>query len=158
MDLVDLGRGHTDGDLVAEINCGADASMIFVGDPIEEDNPPGFDGACPEEWPATMGRLHGMPRGAVVPGHGAVVDADFIAAQRQELLAIAELVRLAAQDPGVADPATPDLLARSPYDDRTARTALVPGLAVRSGFEPDRGGHRDDRQWSARTQVRMRDA
>lgn len=158
VDLVDLGRGHTDGDLVVEITCGTEASVIFAGDLIEEGNPPGFDDSFPEQWPAAVGRLHGMSRGVVVPGHGAVVDVDFVAAQRQELLAVAELVRLAAQDAGTAGPATQGLLARSPYDEQTTRTALERGLAVRSRLRADRGDLRDHRQSSAPAQFRNRDA
>lgn len=131
---------------------------LDTSDLIEEGNPPGFDDSFPEQRPAAVGRLHGMSRGVVVPGHGAVVDVDFVAAQRQELLAVAELVRRAAQDAGPVGPATQDLLARSPFDEQTTRTALVRGLAIRSRLRPDRGDFRDNRQGSEPAASRNRDA
>ncbi|SNS96680.1 Metallo-beta-lactamase superfamily protein [Geodermatophilus saharensis] len=103
-----LGRGHTGHDLVVEVEDGT----VFAGDLVEEGAPPAFDDAFPTEWPATLGRLHALARGAVVPGHGAVVDADFVGAQREELLAALAAVR--AGD-----------LHRGPYDAATMRVAAA---------------------------------
>ena len=66
-----------------------DATVVFAGDLVEEGAPPAFEDAYPADWPATLGRLHALARGPVVPGHGAVVDAAFVGAQREELLAVA---------------------------------------------------------------------
>jgi hypothetical protein len=41
-----------------------------------------------------------------VPGHGAVVDAAFVGAQREELLAVLAAVRSGRLDDGPYDPAT----------------------------------------------------
>ncbi|MGY1593067.1 MBL fold metallo-hydrolase [Geodermatophilus sp. SYSU D00708] len=101
-----LGRGHTDHDLVVEV----DDCAVFAGDLVEEGAPPAFEDAFPAEWPATLGRLHALARGPVVPGHGAVVDADFVGAQREELLAVLAAVRAGRLDAG-------------PYDEATMRTA-----------------------------------
>ncbi|MGY1644228.1 MBL fold metallo-hydrolase [Geodermatophilus sp. SYSU D00703] len=101
-----LGRGHTDHDLVVEVGDGA----VFAGDLVEEGAPPAFEDAFPAEWPATLGRLHPLARGPVVPGHGAVVDAAFVGAQREELLAVLAAVRARRLD-------------RGPYDAATMRTA-----------------------------------
>src|SRR3712207_8052590 len=79
-----LGRGHTGHDLVVEVEDG----VVFAGDLVEEGGPPAFEDAFPAEWPATLGRLHALARGPVVPGHGAVVDAAFVGAQREELLEV----------------------------------------------------------------------
>lgn len=91
-----LGRGHTGHDLVVEVEDG----VVFAGDLVEEGAPPAFDDAFPAEWPATLGRLHAMARGAVVPGHGAVVDAAFVGAQREELLAVLAALRGGRLDRG----------------------------------------------------------
>ncbi|GAB3192304.1 MBL fold metallo-hydrolase [Geodermatophilus arenarius] len=101
-----LGRGHTGHDLVVEVEDGT----VFAGDLVEEGAPPAFEDAFPAEWPATLGRLHALARGPVVPGHGAVVDADFVGAQREELLAVLAAVRAGRLD-------------RGPYDQAAMRAA-----------------------------------
>ncbi|MGY1820876.1 MBL fold metallo-hydrolase [Geodermatophilus sp. SYSU D00079] len=101
-----LGRGHTAHDLVVEVEDGRDGNTVFAGDLVEEGAPPAFDDAFPAEWPATLGRLHALARGPVVPGHGAVVDAAFVGAQREELLAVLAAVRAGRPDDGPYDPAT----------------------------------------------------
>jgi glyoxylase-like metal-dependent hydrolase (beta-lactamase superfamily II) len=101
-----LGRGHTDHDLVVEVESADDRTAIFSGDLVEQGAPPAFEDAWPAEWPATLGRLHALARGPVVPGHGAVVDADFVGAQREELLAVLDAVRSGRLDAGPYDPAT----------------------------------------------------
>ena len=104
-----LGRGHTDHDLVVDVDDGA---VVFAGDLVEEGAPPAFEDAFPAEWPATLGRVHLLARGPVVPGHGAVVDAEFVASQREELLAVVTALREGRLDAG-------------PYDEATMRTAAA---------------------------------
>ncbi len=104
-----LGRGHTDHDLVVDVDDGA---VLFAGDLVEEGAPPAFEDAFPAEWPGTLGRLHLLARGPVVPGHGAVVDAGFVGAQREELLAVVTSLRAGRLDAG-------------PYDVATMRTAAT---------------------------------
>jgi glyoxylase-like metal-dependent hydrolase (beta-lactamase superfamily II) len=79
-----LGRGHTGGDLVVVVD-----DVLFAGDLVEESGPPAMDDAFPLEWPDTVTALLGHVLGPVVPGHGDVVDADYVAAQRDELVALA---------------------------------------------------------------------
>ena len=100
-----LGRGHTGGDLVVAVD-----DVLFAGDLVEEGAPPAFEDAFPADWPATLGRLHALARGPVVPGHGAVVDAAFVGAQREELLAVLTALRAGRPEDG-------------PYDVDTMRTA-----------------------------------
>lgn len=88
-----LGRGHTGHDLVVEVEGTGDDTVVFAGDLVEQGAPPAFDDAFPAEWPGTLGRLHALARGPVVPGHGAVVDAAFVGAQREELLGVLTAVR-----------------------------------------------------------------
>ena len=97
-------------DLVVEVEDDGDGTVVFAGDLVEEGAPPAFDDAFPAEWPATLGRLHALARGPVVPGHGAVVDAAFVGAQREELLAVLTALRTGRPQDG-------------PYDEATMRTA-----------------------------------
>lgn len=88
-----VGRGHTDNDLVLVV---PDASVVFAGDLVEESAPPAFgDDAFPLDWPATAARLVDLvgDGATVVPGHGDVVDRAFTEAQRDDLAAVADLVR-----------------------------------------------------------------
>jgi glyoxylase-like metal-dependent hydrolase (beta-lactamase superfamily II) len=101
-----LGRGHTDGDLVVAVD-----DVVFAGDLVEEGAPPAMEDAFPLEWPATLTALLDGVRGPVVPGHGAVVDAAFVAAQRDELTRLARWLT----EPGAA-PA---------FDERTRTVALT---------------------------------
>ncbi len=107
-----LGRGHTDHDLVVEVETDGDDTVVFAGDLVEQGAPPAFEDSWPADWPATLGRLHALARGPVVPGHGAVVDADFVGAQREELLAVLTALRRGRPDDG-------------PYDAETMRTAAA---------------------------------
>jgi len=101
-----LGRGHTDADLVVAVD-----DVVFAGDLIEEGGPPAMEDAFPLDWPGTATALLELARGPVVPGHGAVVDAAFVAAQRDEL---AQLARW------LTDPAQ-----ASAFDDRTRTAARM---------------------------------
>jgi glyoxylase-like metal-dependent hydrolase (beta-lactamase superfamily II) len=106
-----LGRGHTDHDLVVEVETEGDGTVVFAGDLVEEGAPPAFEDAYPAEWPATLGRLHALARGPVVPGHGAVVDAAYVGAQREELLAVLTALRAGRPQDGPYDAETMGLAA-----------------------------------------------
>lgn len=92
VDLVHLGRGHTDNDLLLHI---ADADAWLVGDLIEESGPPMYgSGSFPLEWPGTVAVLaRRINRHAVVvPGHGAPVDRAFVVAQQHDLQQVADVI------------------------------------------------------------------
>jgi glyoxylase-like metal-dependent hydrolase (beta-lactamase superfamily II) len=101
-----LGRGHTDHDLVVEVETPDDRAVVFAGDLVEQGAPPAFEDAHPAEWPATLGRLHALARGPVVPGHGDIVDAQFVGTQREELLAVLAALRSGRPEDGPYDAAT----------------------------------------------------
>jgi glyoxylase-like metal-dependent hydrolase (beta-lactamase superfamily II) len=92
-----LGRGHTGADLVVAVD-----DVLFAGDLVEEGAPPAMEDAYPLEWPATMTALLELVRGPVVPGHGAVVDAAFVAAQRDELTRLARWLTEPDAEPDAA--------------------------------------------------------
>ncbi|MET9365498.1 MBL fold metallo-hydrolase [Streptomyces sp. NPDC006632] len=89
--LANIGPGHSGHDLVALVPAGAGSpEIVFCGDLVEESGEPqaGPD-AVPARWPDALDRLLSLGgEGAVyVPGHGAVVDAAFVRAQRDQLAA-----------------------------------------------------------------------
>ena len=91
-ELLHLGRGHTDNDLQVHLPA---SGVWFVGDLVEESGPPVYgSGSFPLDWPATIARLRAALRegDVLVPGHGAVVDAAFLAAQQEQLAAAAALI------------------------------------------------------------------
>ena len=92
VELVHLGRGHTDNDLLLHV---PSASVWLVGDVVEESGPPMYGtGSFPLEWPATVRALVQQlaPDDVVVPGHGRPVDARFAEAQAAELQQVADLL------------------------------------------------------------------
>ncbi|MFE5400688.1 MBL fold metallo-hydrolase [Streptomyces sp. NPDC056580] len=86
--LANVGPGHTAHDLAVLVP-GA-PEVVFCGDLVEESGEPqaGPD-AVPGRWPDALDRLLslGGEDALYVPGHGAVVDADFVRRQRDVLAA-----------------------------------------------------------------------
>jgi glyoxylase-like metal-dependent hydrolase (beta-lactamase superfamily II) len=84
-----LGHGHTTSDLVAVVRGDdGDQVVVFSGDLIEESGDPAIDADSDvAAWPDTIDRLLavGGSDAIYVPGHGSVVDADFIRRQRDWL-------------------------------------------------------------------------
>ena len=81
------GRGHTGADLIVLTE-----GVVFAGDLVEESGPLQYDELSkPAEWPATNQRLLELVEETdlVVPGHGAVVDRAFVAAQQAFIEAVA---------------------------------------------------------------------
>ncbi|MET0136427.1 MAG: MBL fold metallo-hydrolase [Kibdelosporangium sp.] len=81
-----FGPGHSFNDTVVHV---PDAGVVFAGDLVEQ---PGFveesfgDGD-PARWPAALDALLALDPAIVVPGHGSPVGPDFVAAQRDVLIA-----------------------------------------------------------------------
>ncbi|MCH0540617.1 MBL fold metallo-hydrolase [Streptomyces sp. MUM 203J] len=88
--LANVGPGHTGHDLALLVPGpgGGGPEVVFCGDLVEESGAPqaGPD-AIPSRWPAALDRLLalGGEEASYVPGHGSVVDAAFVHAQREEL-------------------------------------------------------------------------
>ncbi|MFI1027371.1 MBL fold metallo-hydrolase [Streptomyces sp. NPDC020951] len=89
--LANVGPGHTAHDLAILVPAAPGSpEVVFCGDLVEESGEPqaGPD-AVPSHWPAALDRLLdlGGEDALYVPGHGAVVDAAFVRAQRGALAA-----------------------------------------------------------------------
>ncbi|MEU7552100.1 MBL fold metallo-hydrolase [Streptomyces sp. NPDC044571] len=84
--LANVGPGHTRYDLAVCVP--GEREVVFCGDLVEESGAPqaGRD-AVPAQWPAAIDRLLslGGEDALYVPGHGAVVSAAFVRAQRDTL-------------------------------------------------------------------------
>lgn len=128
LEMRHLGRGHTEGDLVVAV---PDVGVVLAGDLVEEGAPPSFGDAFPIDWPDTVHKLRHLctPKTIVVPGHGGLVDADFVRAQHDELTELAWLIRA-----GHGDGAPPEeVAAKSPYPIKSALEAVTRGYAQLSG-------------------------
>ena len=88
--LLHFGRGHTDHDVVVEL---PDTDVIFVGDLVEQGAAPSFDDSFPHDWPTTLDSVLDLPGSVIVPGHGDVVDAQFVAQQRSEIAEVGQLAQ-----------------------------------------------------------------
>jgi glyoxylase-like metal-dependent hydrolase (beta-lactamase superfamily II) len=118
LQLTYLGHGHTDNDIVMVV---PDAGVLFAGDLLENDAPPGYGDAFPAAWAAAVTeRLLPLVGGAVVPGHGSVGDRGFALAQGADLQAMAALGAQVAA--GMLDEHEATRLA--PFPERTAMTAI----------------------------------
>lgn len=78
--LTHLGRGHTDNDIIIEVD-----DVLFAGDLVEEGAPPQFGDAFPADWLDTLGRLIARSPETIVPGHGDVVGVGFVETQREQI-------------------------------------------------------------------------
>jgi len=102
VELVHLGRGHTDGDLVVVV---PDADILFTGDLIESAGAPWYGAdSYPHEWATTLDSLIGLMVGTTVavPGHGNPVDREFVFEQRGRVAAVSGEIRRLA-DSGVPE-------------------------------------------------------
>jgi glyoxylase-like metal-dependent hydrolase (beta-lactamase superfamily II) len=123
-----LGRGHSAGDLVAHV---PDADVLIAGDLVEEGAPPSFGDGYPLEWPETLFALleFAAPTTLVVPGHGAVVDPDFVRVQHDDLTTLEWLIRDGHTDGASVD----EVVASAPFGPQAARVAVRRGYAELSG-------------------------
>lgn len=127
VELLHLGRGHTDNDLLVHV---ADAATWLVGDLLEESGPPMYGSGCfPFEWPATIAALlDGLVNGAVlVPGHGAPVGSPFAADQQADLSAVAGLIEQLHEAGVSVDDALSAGGDRWPYPPEGLATAVAQG-------------------------------
>lgn len=131
VELLYLGRGHTDNDIVIVVPAReADGgAVVFVGDLLENGAPPWFGDGYPLDWPATAERVVALIAGAVVPGHGAVGDLAFAVGQAEEIAAVARLAR----DVHAGELALEEAVASGPFPPSTMDEALGRALAQLRG-------------------------
>jgi glyoxylase-like metal-dependent hydrolase (beta-lactamase superfamily II) len=131
VEVAHLGAGHTEGDLVVVV---PDADLLFVGDLVESAGPPWFGpDSLPHEWAATLDGVIGLmtDRSRAVPGHGDLVDREFVFEARGRIAAVSgELIHLVESGVAEADA----LEAGSwPYPAEHIRGGIAPGYAALAG-------------------------
>ena len=143
--LVHPGKAHTDHDVLVHV---PDAGIVFAGD-VVENAASGFSADSfgvdndVAGWPAALDAILALDADTIVPGHGAAVDREFVAGQREklaELVTIHTAVHTGALTEG-------DAVARSPYPAEVTLAALKAPPPV------DLGNH-DCRQHPGRGDVR----
>ncbi len=117
VELLLLGHGHTDHDLVVHV---PDAAAVLAGDLVEVGAPPAFEDAHPFEWPATLARIESLEADVVVPGHGAASSHTLLSIRRQQHAHLAALCREVVG--GIRSPDS--ALVMSPFPEATTRIAL----------------------------------
>jgi glyoxylase-like metal-dependent hydrolase (beta-lactamase superfamily II) len=135
VELVHPGRGHTGGDLLVRVE---DADVLLAGDLVEESGPPAYGAdSYPLEWPQTLDVTTGLLTAGtvVVPGHGGVVDREFVLEQRAAIGTVAATIRdLAAR--GVRAEDALDAAEEWPFEKERLEHA------VRRGYEQLAPGER----------------
>jgi len=92
--LLLLGRGHTDGDVFIHL---PKEKVVVTGDALIDWMPYMNDG-FPEEWVRTLGVLNAFDFTRIIPGHGEVLSRDGLAFFRGYLADLVEAVKKAAAD------------------------------------------------------------
>ncbi|WP_205873089.1 MBL fold metallo-hydrolase [Mycobacterium camsae] len=90
--IAHLGAGHTRSDLVVVVPArhAGEPTVVFTGDLVEESADPAIDADSDlAAWPDTLDQVLaiGGPEAVFVPGHGSVVDAEFVRRQQDWLRA-----------------------------------------------------------------------
>jgi glyoxylase-like metal-dependent hydrolase (beta-lactamase superfamily II) len=127
-----FGPAHTGGDLVTFVD---DAGVVYAGDLVEEGAPPSFGLDCfPFGWPVCNAAMLEQVSAdtTVVPGHGDVVDREFVAKQLADLVTLAELIR-ELRDAGVdSGNAIAAGRGRWPFPEASVEHAVEVGYATRA--------------------------
>lgn len=109
------GRGHTDADIA--IHCGG---VTFMGDLVEEGEPPKMEDSYPFDWPATLAAARSTIRPVVVPGHGGLLTPGDVDDQREVLAGVAERLRQILHEGRPAD----EVFRNAPLPEYAMRRAL----------------------------------
>jgi glyoxylase-like metal-dependent hydrolase (beta-lactamase superfamily II) len=92
VELLHLGRGHTDHDLVIRV---PDAGVAFAGDLVVRSDYPYFGDSYPLDFPHTVGGIAGLGARVLVTGHGGLADDDYLAFHLGRVQALADVARQA---------------------------------------------------------------
>jgi len=117
------GFGHTDNDIVVRV---PDAGVAFFGDLIEEGGHPTFEDSYPVAWPLTLRLAAEAIPPVVVPGHGDVVDDEFVRSQHNDLAMVADVATAYLN----GELALEEAVSSGPYDESVMRKALLRAEAV----------------------------
>jgi glyoxylase-like metal-dependent hydrolase (beta-lactamase superfamily II) len=117
VDVAYFGRGHTNSDAVLHVD-----GVTFAGDLIEEGGPPSVGDSFPIAWVETVGRLANEARPVVVPGHGDIVDVEYVVVTRFDLSWLAH----AAEEAWTRGVRVEEVdLAGAPYPEEVTREAIA---------------------------------
>lgn len=118
VELFQLGRGHTDNDLLAGVE-----HVVFTGDVVEEGADPAFEDAYPAEWVQTLERLVRLQHryDTFVPGHGRPVGIDHLRVQASTM---SRAIRIATQARREAPSDTTKAIPIMPYAPGQARELM----------------------------------
>lgn len=88
VELLHLGRAHTDHDLVIRV---PDANVVFAGDVVVKSDFPYFGDSYPLDFPTTVARIEALDWDAVVTGHGGLADRAYLAFHRERVQRLADV-------------------------------------------------------------------
>ena len=88
VELVHVGRGHTDHDLVIRV---PEARALFAGDLVVKSDFQFFGDAFPLDFPATVDAIGGLDWDTLVTGHGGLADRAYLALHRERVARIADV-------------------------------------------------------------------
>lgn len=119
--LFHLGRGHTDHDLLV----GA-GNVLFTGDLVEQGADPGFEDSFPADWIRTLGKIAALDDlyDVFVPGHGDLVDVDFVITQLHKMRTAIRVTKLAMDEASVDMTKAIPILPYGPEQSRVLLTRL----------------------------------
>ncbi|MBP2412217.1 glyoxylase-like metal-dependent hydrolase (beta-lactamase superfamily II) [Arthrobacter stackebrandtii] len=130
---IPVSAGHTDTDLAVLV---PDARVWLLGDLVEESGPPMFgSGSRPLGWPGAVDEilLQIRPGDVVVPGHGRIVDRDFVVHQASALHSVAGAIRSSHAAGHTVDEAVqaaalpwPDWMLRSAFEEGFSELGAAP--------------------------------
>ena len=95
VELLHLGRGHTDHDLVIRV---PDAGVLVAGDLVTKSDSPFFGDSYPLDWPDTVAEIGEQAWDVLVTGHGGLGDRAYLAFHEERLrnlVAVAEAAHAA---------------------------------------------------------------
>jgi glyoxylase-like metal-dependent hydrolase (beta-lactamase superfamily II) len=90
VELLYLGRAHTDHDLVIRV---PEAKVVFAGDVVVKSDFPFFGDSYPLDFPATVAAIGELEWDALVTGHGGLADRAYLALHAERVSRLAEVAR-----------------------------------------------------------------
>jgi glyoxylase-like metal-dependent hydrolase (beta-lactamase superfamily II) len=128
VELVHLGRGHTDNDLVVRV---PHAAVVYAGDLLEESAPPAYGGdSHPLDWPGTAAALVTGEVETFVPGHGDLMGRAAAQEQVAAISLVAEVVRALYEAGVTASDALAEGAGRWPFPTAALDEAITRAYAA----------------------------